>query len=257
VDEEIARAIEELEDRGVAVVQGVRFGLTDPALPGTPALAAAARTGSVEAAAIGPLHTVVGVRVRRRASDGAAYWHTATLAAGAALGGAEPSLEGDRLRLGPLSSAVSGEILALPPLAAEVPLVAYADRTSFAQARGKVVVVGAFGGGLDQDVHRLPDGPRYGTEIQAAAVETLLQGAAPRRLAPELDAGLALIGGAGVVGLGRILPPRLRLLSLGVPVLLLAIGLALLFAGLLVGLVSLLASAAIGLWVARALRPSG
>jgi eukaryotic-like serine/threonine-protein kinase len=257
VDEEIARAVEELEARGVPVIQGVRFGLTDPALPGTPALAAAARAGSVEAAAVGPLDTVVGVRIRRRASDGSAYWHTAALAAGASLGGAEPSLEGNRLRLGPLSSAVTGELLALPPLAAEVPRLAYGDRASFGRARGKVVVLGAFGGGRDQDVHRLPDGPRYGTEVQAAAVETLLQGAAPRRLSPELDAGLALLGGVGVVGLGRLLPRRLRLLSLGLPATLLAIGLALLFAGLLVGLVGLLAAAAVGLWVEGASRRAG
>lgn len=246
LDEEIARAITELEARGIPVVQGVRFGLTDPALPGTAALAAAQRLGSVEAAAVGPFQTVIGVRARRRASDGRTFWHTAALAAGAAVGAEEPSLEGERLRLGPLSTSLSGELLILPPLAEEVPRLAYADRASFGQARGKVVVIGAFGGGLDQDVHRLPDGPRYGVELQAAAVETLLQQAAPRRAGPEMDAALALVSGVGVFGLGSVLPRRQRALSLLVPGVMLAVGLALVYAGLLVGLLGLVASALVG-----------
>ncbi|MCK6505480.1 protein kinase [Myxococcota bacterium] len=249
VDEQIAKAIAEVEAAGTPVVLGLRFASEGPALPGSAALAGHGRLGTVEAVAWGPLRTVVGVRVRRRDAQGQPWWHTATLAAAAALRADAPTLDGDRLRVGPLSAPLTGELLALPPFAEVVPTLPYGQVDAYAKVRGKVVVLGAMGGPLDRDVHHLPDGPRYGVELQAAAVEAILQGRAPRQAPPEVSALAALLAALGALVLGATLPRRLRALALLAPAALLGVGLALVAAGVLVGLLGVLLGAAAGSWV--------
>ena len=74
---------------------------------------------------------------------------------------------------------------------------------------GRLAIVGALSG--DADLARTPDGPRYGAEILAVEVQTLLRQAAPRELAPWLAAVLTLTVGLASRRWSRFAPLALAL----------------------------------------------
>ena len=99
-----------------------------------------------------------------------------------------PSLQDGRLTLGPLVNAAGQNAFRVAPAGA----VSHVDIDGdLGGVRGKVVVVGALRG--DRDLHRTLDGPRYGAELLAVEVETLLRQAAPREASPELGALYTMI----------------------------------------------------------------
>ncbi len=178
--------------------------------------------------------------------DGQRYWHVAALAAAAAVGGAEPQLDGSWLVTGPLRSPVDRGSFALAP-AGEVPHLP-ADG-SLAAVRGKVAVVGVVREGTD--LHATADGTRYGAEVLAIEVQSLLRQAAPRRLPLEIDALSAL-----VVGGGAWAGQRTRWLAPALLGAVLVIGLLLAAGGLLAGIVAPTVAVAICALVARRRRGS-
>ena len=202
-DAEIARAIHEASAAGVTVVLPVRFqgGVAVP--PATEALALAAPLGAIEAERDALLGLVRRIRVRTYATDGQFFWHTSVLGAQGLLHAhGEPEASGGRLVVGVTHNPLTSERLYLHPTG-EVPVVPYDDPGSWSAVAGKVAVIGLYGGSAD--LLRTPDGPRYGVEIVAIAIETLLRQKAPRVLSTGIDAVAALLLALLALALGRFL----------------------------------------------------
>ena len=250
-DEELAAAVRAAEAGGVTVVLPVRFFSSGVRPPGTPALAEAGHLGLVELRKDRGTGAVRMAEVRRRDEAERVYWHGAVHAAAAYLGGAEPRIDGSTLVIGPTKASTWAEMVAIHPFG-DVPVVDYFERERFEELSGKVVVIGAFGG--TRDVFESPDGPRYGVELHAGLVETLVRQQALRLMSPLWAALAALIAGAGAVGLGLVLPPGRRWVALVVPVGVLAVGVVAAASGTLVTLGPSLVAAVVALWVLRAAR---
>jgi hypothetical protein len=114
------------------------------------------------------------------------------LAAGALVRAGEPEIQGRTLRVGALQNPISRNSYALAPAGPVRRLDAEGDLSA---VRGRVAIVGSMRG--DVDLQRSPDGLRYGVEILAAEVQTLVRQAAPRELGPELASVLTLLVGLG------------------------------------------------------------
>ena len=237
-DDDIAQAITRAAAEDVPVLVPVRFAEGEALLPGSSAIrdsAALAVVGFRREARFG---SVVAAPVVRRDTTGDRWWHAAVLAAAAHLH-AEPRFDGDELVTGGARNAVHAEQVRLAPVDAPV-LQDYGDPATW-DVKGRVVVVGVVDG--TDDLHETPDGARYGAELQAALVETLLHEAAPRPLGGLLDALLA-----GLVALGTALARPSRLAAL-VPLAALAVAVALASGGWIAGLGSLALAGLVGWWI--------
>ncbi len=239
-DHGIAEAMTRAALAGVPVMVPVRMAEGVPIEPGSPAVRQAASLAVVGFRREAWFGSVVAAPVLRRDAAGQRWWHAAPLAAAAHLH-AEPRLDGDELITGGARNAVAGEQVRLAPV--EAPVVQDYDAPESWDVAGRVVVVGVVGG--TDDLHSTPAGARYGAELQAALVETLLHEAAPRPVGAGWDA-LA----AGLVALGTTLlrPSRTALL---VPAGALAVVAALASGGWVAGLGSLVVAGVVGWWVGR------
>lgn len=249
-DGAIRDAITALDGRGIPVVLPARFRLDGVSRP-TPVLdTSPALVGIVEARRDTLLDVVRALPVRRAAPDGM-LWNASVLAAGALQRPAEPvspELEEGELVVGTLRSPAWAGLLHLPPL--EHPLVvSYGDTARYGTLHDRTVFIGAFGG--SDDIHLTPGGRRYGVELLAGGLQTVLRQAALSRTAPEADAGLALLTGVGTAWLAAALPRRRRRLALLVPGAAVAVSLALSVSGLLVAFLPMLVAAAVGLHAER------
>jgi serine/threonine-protein kinase len=248
-DAAIAAAVTELKEAGVSVVMPVRFheGIGQP--PGTPELAAAVRPGLVELQRDLTLGWVRRAPLRRRPLEGPPVYHAAVEALRAHLHAVDsPRVEADELVVGGTRNAIWAEQIYLHPVG-EVPRVAYDEPASWSAVRGKVAVVGVYGG--VQDLLRTPEGSRYGVEISAGLVETLVQQASLRVASPEKNALLALLTVLATAGLARVLRRRAALVALTVPAA--ALGLAALLAstGMLLALLPLVVAGVVGMYLAK------
>jgi len=245
----IAEAVNELKAAGVSVVMPVRFqeGVRQP--PGTPALATAVRPGLVELQRDLTLGWVRRAPLRRRPLDSPTVYHAAVEALRAHLHAVDPPrVEDGELIVGGTRNAIWAEQLYLHPVAA-VPRVAYEKPESWPQVRGKVAVVGIYGG--VQDLLRTPDGSRYGVEISAGLVETLVQQASLKVASPEQNALLAFLTALGTAGLGGVLRRRSRWVALVVPSAALGLTAVLASSGILLGLLPIVVAGVVGMYLAK------
>lgn len=257
-DGEIAAAVRELTAAGVPVLMPLRFRLGGVSGPPDAVVEAGARTGIVEAHKDLLLDVVQATPMRRLGPDGTVHWHLAALAAAVAQRPERPPtprIEGDTLVIGALRNPTWAGLLSWPPteLPPAVPYGAVVDYSVFAD---KIVFIGAWGG--SDDVHLTPSGRRYGVEILAGTVQTLLRQEGLRRARPERSALLALLAGLASAWLASALPAGRRRRALVVPVAIVAVGAALALAGVLVAVLPAVLAAALGLWAeARARRAGG
>ena len=131
----------------------------------------------------------------------------------------------------------------------QVDVVPYHRPDEWGEAiRGRVAIVGSHGGQVD--LHRTPDGPRYGVEMQAALVETLLRQASLQVVRPETNALVALL--TGVLTTASALRLRaVRTVILLVPLASLAVCLSLMAAGIVVSWVPIVLAGCASWWVLR------
>jgi len=243
-DAAFAEAVREVSARGVPVIVPVRFDTDSaPILPGSPALREATRLGAVEMEADRLTHTIRRVPVRLHDPSGATWWSLGVRATqGALRATADPEVDGDRLVVGALKNRLHLGCVYLHP---SDPPVTHPYGAVPADVRDKAVLIGVVGGG--QDVHRTPNGVRYGVEIQAALVETLLQQAALPVVPAWMNALASLLAGLGAFGLARFLPKR-RWVAIVAPVAVLGVQVALALSGILVAILPVLVSSSVGLF---------
>jgi CHASE2 domain-containing sensor protein len=248
VDAELARAIDQAEATGTRVVVPVRFHHEEPRGPGTPALAESPHLGVVAFHPDRLTRIVRRAPVRLRDTTGRVWWHAAVHAAGALVGSDAPELDGDTLVVGGLRSPTWAELVTLPPLG-EVPILPYADPGTWTPVAGKAVVIGVHGG-VD-DLHRTADGPRYGAELHAGLIQTLVRQAGLRQVAPGIDVLAALGVSLLTWALGRRVPRGRWWLAGLVPLGALGLAAALALSGTLVALAPLALAAPLSLWAVR------
>jgi serine/threonine-protein kinase len=250
-DEAIAAAVAEVAQAGMAVALPVRIDGGRAVLPGSSALHKVAPLGTVEARQDAVFGQVRGVPTSRRLGDGTELWHLAVWTAHGHVQARQPPREDpetSELVIGPLRNpSWAGEAWLYPT--EPVLVVDWTDREAFSQLRGRAVVVGVHGGGVDR--HRTPDGGRSGAELEAAMVQTLLRQAAPRRVPPELDA-LAALGLAGLLAAAGRAPRPWSAVGTALTVVG-ALGLvaALALANRVLAPTPLLVGLAVGLWLGR------
>ena len=245
-DAAIGDAITALAEREIPVVLPARFRLDGISLP-TPVLAdSPALVGIVEARKDTLLDIVRALPVRRASSEGT-MWNASVLAASAVQRPSDPpppEIESGEIVVGTLRSPVWAGLLHLPPL--DHPrVVTYGDVDQYASLKDRTVFIGAFGG--SDDIHLTPGGRRYGVELLAGGLQTLLRQAALSRTSPEIDALLALLTGLGTAWLAGVLPGRRRRIALLIPLATVAVSLALSVAGLLVAFLPALVAAGVAL----------
>jgi eukaryotic-like serine/threonine-protein kinase len=243
-DEGLAAAIRRVKAQGVEVVVPIRFVGQKARPPGSEVIRDAATLGVVQSDREAFQGSVRLITLKKTAVTGEPYWHAAVLAAAALVGrDVQPTLS-DELRVGPLSSPVSGTGLYLHPFD-DVLVLPYDDPSAWrGEVRGKAVVIGLSGG--TDDVHRTPWGTVWGPEIIAAGIETILRQAALRKAPVEIDVLLALLTGLGTAGIFASTLGRRRWLAMLVPVSVLAVTLSLLAAGWLLSPVSVLIAGFVG-----------
>jgi hypothetical protein len=250
-DAEIAAAVRELRGSGVPVIVPARVMESGLHLPPAPLMAAGAHVGLVEAHGDTLLGVVWAAPARRFGPDGAPIWHAAAWAAAAAQRPADPptpALRGDVLVIGALQSPTWAGLVRWPPLG-EALVVTYGDEAAYPQLRGRLVLIGAWGG--TEDLHRTPAGRRYGVELLAGHAQTLLRQAALRTAPPELDALVALVVGLLSRALRAALPAPRQRWALLVPISALLLAAALAIGGLLAALSPLVLAGVVGLWLGR------
>jgi hypothetical protein len=246
-DAEIGAAMDRARARGVPVIVPVRLVQGAAITPASEAIRAAATVATVEFHADVALGWVVRAPARRTSLDGATWWHATAWAAAAHLRSAEPPrLVDGALRIGPLTNPASRSgAVALHPTEA-VANLAY-DAGSWPEAKGKVVFIGVVGG--NEDVLRTVDGTRYGVEVLASMLQTLVRQAAPRRIEVEIEALAAFVVAVATAALARALRPASRWLAVVVPIAGLGVVIALAVGGTLMATSPIAIAGALGLYV--------
>lgn len=244
-DGAIAAAIERA---GIPVILPVRMDGEQVRRPGSHALGGAAQLGHAVALADLSIGWVRRARVRVADDAGTTYWHVAILGAGALVGAAAPETVDGELRIGALRSPLSRNSYGIAPSGPVTTIPAMGD---LAGVRGKLAIVGALHG--DDDLQRTPEGPRYGAEVLAAQVQTLLRQAAPRELPSEFAAVLTLLVGVGTafIATSARVPPALRGLRWVPAILAVALALALATGGSLAPITGPILAAVLVNWACR------
>ncbi len=251
-DEDIAAAIRRAGEAGVPVVIPVFADDLQPRLPASKALREAGPLGLVEFQRELLWGTVVRAPMQRRSLDGRSWWHAAAQVTHAHLNAKrEISFDGNTLVIGAARNPSWAGIVWLHPVG-EIPRLAYdAPETWGDGVRGRVVVLGTFGG--SPDLHLTPAGPRYGVEIQAALVQTLVRQAALRTVPLWVSALLALFTGVGMALLMARLGRRNQLVAWLFPTAIIGIVFALTLAGTVVAVTPLLLAVVLAWYAMRGL----
>jgi len=248
-DDAIAAAVEGAAAAGVPVVMAIRFDADTYHLPGSPALQRAAGLGLIELQADLFSGRVRRAPIRRRTLDGTDWWHAAALTVGGSLDAVDPPRVEDRqLIIGPLRNPVWAEVVTIPPAGA-VQVVDFDAPDTWDSLADHIAVLGVYGG--TEDRHQTPDGPRYGAEVQAVLIQTLLRQQGLRLASPDLNALVALGVGIGTVVLGLALPARRRWMAGVLPLAALGLLAALAEAGIVLAPTPIVLALVAAIWVLR------
>jgi len=207
-DRAIAEAIHRASEKGVSVVLPMFADTIPPRMPESDMLREGT-LGLVEFHRELYSGMVLRAPVLRHTLDGQTYWHTAVQAAHSYLGAKrEIQIEHNELVIGGTRNPTWAGLVSLHPVE-DVEPIEWDDRTSWGESlQGKVVVFGSYGGA--RDLYLTPDGPRYGVEILAQMVQTLLRQAALRVAPHWLNALTALLTAGLTILLALWLPANRR-----------------------------------------------
>jgi serine/threonine protein kinase len=178
-------------------------------------------------------------------------WHVSTLAANAHMKSrGPPDLKENVLHVGSLRVPIFRKYLYIGAVGmpAKIP---YEKDSNLSLVEGKVVVVGVTHG---IDVHATPFGPMYGAEVVSLFIETQLAQKAPRPIAPEINAILALMTGLLIAWLRQMLPKARQWFALVGLVGVSMIVLLLFLNSFIVLIVPVLISAILGWWLEKPYR---
>ena len=245
-DQAIAAAVEELQAANVPVLLPVRFVEGQPMPPANERLRSVTRQGLVEAH-----RDFIGGQVREveavRHLDAGPVWHLALEAVAASMdagGGVRPELREGDVVVGAARVPADSGMLALRPTSLP-PTLRYEETNRFDELAGRVVFIGAVGGG--RDLVWTPEGPEHGVSVVAGLTQSILAGSVPRKMGEGGSALFALLSGMMSLGLGIMRSRNVWWACLVVSVVLTA---ALISGVWLAPLPALLASA-VGVWAAR------
>lgn len=246
-DSAFAQAIDNANAAGVPVISAVKFRDNQPLHPGTPALREAVQGGIVRLEYDLLFANALKARVRQQIIDGETLWNVSVEAVRAHLGrNANVAIEGRDLVIGSLRNPVHAEISNLHPTAVptEIPY-----GTDMSAAKGKMAFIGVTSG--PDDLHRTPDGSRYGVSVLASFAQTLLRQQCTQSATPEQNMLATLIAGMGTGLLATRLKRRAQPLALVVAAGVVAVAIALASAGVMLSIIPPALAGFIGLWAAR------
>jgi CHASE2 domain-containing sensor protein len=145
--------------------------------------------------------------------------------------------------VGTLRVPAPAEVVWLPP--SDLPPSRPYDAGVGAEVSGRVVLVGVH---WDEDLVRTQDGPRYGVDVLATAVQTVLRQRGLRPASVEASAVLALGGALSTTLLARNLARPSRWLGLFVPAVLVLLALALAAGGVILSFLPALLAVVLAWW---------
>ncbi len=246
-DVAFAAAVQRAANSGVPVVSATLFRDNAPLKPGTKVLAEALQGGIVRLETDLLFGTARKVRVRQGIIGDEDLWNVSVEAVSAHLGrNAEIRVEGDQLVVGGLRNSIWADLAVLHPT--EDPLrIPYG--TDVEEAKGRIAFIGLTSG--PDDLHRTPDGPRYGVSILASFAQTLLRQSCLRMATQEQNALATMVAGIGTGLLATRLSRRAQPLALIVAAGVVAVSVALASAGIMVSILPTVLAGIIGLWAAR------
>ncbi len=248
-DDAIADAIARADAADVPVILPAFADDVVPRLPGSASLRKG-RLGLVEFQREMLGGTVVRAPMVRHTLDGRTFWHATVHAVHAHVGAKrEPELQHNELVVGGTRNPSWAGLVWLHPVG-DVPRVTWDQADTWGdQITGKVAVFGTFGGAAD--LHLTPSGPRYGTEIQAALIQTLVRQAGLWVVPLWINALIAVATG-GLMGLAaRALPRNRRVAAFAVPIAVVAVLIALIASRTMVALSPVFIAAAVAWFALR------
>lgn len=251
-DTEFAAAIEHASENNVPVILPVRIVDDNAQFFSSEELGQHAQVGVVETNRDFDIGWVRRAPVYKETLNEGRLWHISTLAASAHMKSREPpTLNNGVLNLGNLRIPIHKKYLYLGAVAAPKQLP-YGPEANLEDITDKIVVIGVTHG---IDVHSTPFGPMYGPEVVGMFIETLLQQSAPRPLAAELSALLALFTGLIIAWLRQVLPRSRQWFALiGLAGALLIVVLLMLSA-YLVSIIPVMIAGGIGWWLEKPYHP--
>jgi class 3 adenylate cyclase/CHASE2 domain-containing sensor protein len=248
MDDALADAIEAATARNVAVILPVHIrenakGVPFAQGPKSPRLANAAILGNVEFLHETRLGTIQAAKVRRR-TETEDIWAAAAHALQAHLNARQPiRIQDGDLVVGGTRNPVWADQAWLPPFGI-APVQDYFEDTLQQDFTGKVAVVGAYGGREDQI--RTLNGSRYGVELHAALIETLIRQRTLEIVAPEANVALTAVSGFLTTLMSWALLFRWRGAAVFIPVATLCIIAALTWAGIMTAITAPMLAAFLG-----------
>ena len=247
-DDALAASMEAARDAGVPVILGMHIrqspgGKLTAEPPESAQIRQAATLGHVEVVRETLLGTVHGGKARRRTAEGD-VWAISAEALKAHINAKQPiRIDDGELVVGGTRNPVWADQIWMPPIG-EAPIQDYGSEDMRDDLTGKVAVLGVYGG--TQDMLRTLFGSRYGVEIHAGLIETLIRQRALWVLPRELNLFASLAVGV-MTGLASwALLFRWRLVAVFVPLASLAIIISLTWAGIMTSIVSPMIAAFLG-----------
>ena len=230
-DTAISDAIQRAHQAGVTVVLPVFADTIPPRLPESDALRSGP-LGLVEFHRELFSGSVLRAPVLRHTVDGQTYWHATVQAVHAHLGAKRTfELDHNELVIGGTRNSTWAGLVWLHPTNEVEPLT-WDDPASWGTSlQDRVVVFGSYGGA--RDLYLTPEGPRYGVEVHAGLVQTLLRQATLRVAPLPANALIALLTGLLTTLLGLYLPSNRRSVAAILPVAILGLLSSLMMANIL------------------------
>ena len=197
MDDALAASMKAAREAGVPVILGMHIRQTPSGTlvaepPESEPLRQAATLGHVEFVKETLLGTIHGGKIRRRTEEGD-VWAIAVEALKAHLNAKQAvRIDGNELVVGGTRNPIWADQAWMPPVGS-APVHDYKSELIEIDITGKVAVIGVYGG--SQDMLRTLFGPRYGVELHAGLIETLIRQRALRVVSREVNVLASLVVG--------------------------------------------------------------
>jgi len=248
MDDALADAIQAARAENIPVILPVHIrenadGMPFAQGPKSERLAEAAVLGNVEFLHETRLGTIQAAKIRRR-TETEDIWAAAAHALRGHLNARQPiRLQDGQLIVGGTRNSVWADQAWLPPFG-NAPVQDYFADTLNQDFTGKVAVIGAYGG--HDDRIRTLQGSRYGVELHAALVETLIRQRALKILPPEVNVLITGVAGFLTALMSWALLFRWRVMAVLIPLGTLGIVAALTWAGIMAAITAPMLAAFLG-----------